>query len=115
MKKLFTVIFCVGLAAPLFADGTNQLTDDKSRVSYALGMLNGHAWKAQDIDVNVDLYMQGIKDGLAGGATLVTGGHATTGDFFEATVLTGVAADALLTREETFGPVAGIVKFDTIG
>lgn len=72
MKKLFTVIFCVGLAAPLFADGTNQLADDKSRVSYALGMLNGHAWKAQDIDFNVDLYMQGIKDGLAGGATLLT-------------------------------------------
>ncbi|TFU03348.1 NAD-dependent succinate-semialdehyde dehydrogenase [Polymorphobacter arshaanensis] len=54
-----------------------------------------------------------VADALAGGATLVTGGKATTGDFFEATVLTGVAADALLTREETFGPVAGIVKFDT--
>ena len=35
------------------------------------------------------------------------------GTFFEPTVLTDVPADALLCREETFGPVAGLVRFDT--
>ena len=62
----------LSLAAPLFADGTNQLADNKSRISYAVGMMTGHQWKAQDIDLDPALYAQGIKDTLAGGATLLT-------------------------------------------
>jgi succinate-semialdehyde dehydrogenase/glutarate-semialdehyde dehydrogenase len=54
-----------------------------------------------------------VADALAGGAKLLAGGKASGGDFFEATVLVDVAADALLTREETFGPVAGLVKFSS--
>jgi FKBP-type peptidyl-prolyl cis-trans isomerase FklB len=72
MKKILITVFCLSLAAPLFADGTNQLTDQKSRISYALGMLNGHQWKMQDLDFNPDIYVQGIKDALAGGPTLLT-------------------------------------------
>ncbi|MBU3077638.1 NAD-dependent succinate-semialdehyde dehydrogenase [Sphingomonas quercus] len=54
-----------------------------------------------------------IADALARGATLATGGsrHARGGQFFEPTVLTGVTADMLVTREETFGPVAPLVRF----
>jgi len=63
---------CLGVAAPLFADGTNQLADEKSRVSYAIGMMTGHQWKAQDIDFDPDTYARGIKDALAGGTTLLT-------------------------------------------
>ena len=65
-------MFCLGLAAPLFADGTNQLADEKSRVSYAIGMMTGHQWKQQDIDFDPDTYARGIKDALTGGATLLT-------------------------------------------
>lgn len=72
MKKLFITMFCLGLATPLLADGTNQLSDENSRVSYAIGMMTGHQWKAQDLDFNPDLYAQGIKDAMAGGATLLT-------------------------------------------
>ena len=72
MKKIFVTLFCLGMAAPLFADGTNQLTDEKSRSSYALGMLTGQQWKQQDVGFDVDVYARGIKDGLAGGATLLT-------------------------------------------
>ena len=72
MKKLLVTAFCLGLAAPLFADGTNQLADEKSRVSYAIGMMTGHQWKQQDIDFDPAIYAQGIKDALAGGATLLT-------------------------------------------
>ncbi len=72
MKKLFITTLCLSLTAPLFADGTNQLADEKSRVSYALGLLNGQGWKTQDLDFDPDLYAQGIKDGLAGGPTLLT-------------------------------------------
>jgi FKBP-type peptidyl-prolyl cis-trans isomerase FklB len=72
MKKLFVTMISLSLAAPLFADGTNQLADEKSRVSYALGMLTGHQWKTQDLDFDPSVYAQGIKDALGGGATLMT-------------------------------------------
>ena len=56
-----------------------------------------------------------IKDALAGGATVVTGGSAIDGPgtFFEPTVVTGLSADARMVQEEIFGPVLGIVTFDS--
>ena len=72
MKKIFITTFCLGLAMPLLADGTNQLTDENARVSYAIGMMTGHQWKAQDLGFNPDIYVQGIKDAVSGGQTLMT-------------------------------------------
>ena len=56
-----------------------------------------------------------VADALAKGGRLLTGGAAITGkgNFFAPTVITDVAPDALLCREETFGPVAGLVRFTT--
>ncbi len=56
-----------------------------------------------------------IADARAHGATLVTGGgrHALGGAFFEPTILAGVTQDMLIAREETFGPVAPLFRFDT--
>jgi succinate-semialdehyde dehydrogenase/glutarate-semialdehyde dehydrogenase len=56
-----------------------------------------------------------IEDALAGGATVVTGGNAVDGPgtFFEPTVVTGLREDARMVREEIFGPVLGIVTFDS--
>jgi FKBP-type peptidyl-prolyl cis-trans isomerase FklB len=73
MKKTALILaFCLSAAAPLLADGTNQLADEKSRVSYAIGMMTGLQWKQKDLDFDVELYARGIKDGLAGGAMLLT-------------------------------------------
>jgi succinate-semialdehyde dehydrogenase / glutarate-semialdehyde dehydrogenase len=54
-----------------------------------------------------------IADALARGARLLTGGarHALGGTFFQPTVLAGVSSDALIFREETFGPVAPVIPF----
>jgi succinate-semialdehyde dehydrogenase/glutarate-semialdehyde dehydrogenase len=41
----------------------------------------------------------------------VRGGRRLEGTFFEPTVLTGVDGSMAMTREETFGPVAGIQRF----
>jgi succinate-semialdehyde dehydrogenase/glutarate-semialdehyde dehydrogenase len=56
-----------------------------------------------------------ISDAVAHGARVLTGGarHALGGLFFEPTVLTNVPADALIFREETFGPVAPVIAFET--
>ncbi|MFC4637376.1 NAD-dependent succinate-semialdehyde dehydrogenase [Deinococcus hohokamensis] len=54
-----------------------------------------------------------VEDALARGATALVGGRATGGLYFEPTVLTNVAPESLILREETFGPVAPVVIFDT--
>ena len=56
-----------------------------------------------------------VADAVARGGKLLAGGKgvAGKGSFFEPTVITDVAPDALLCREETFGPVAGLVRFET--
>lgn len=57
-----------------------------------------------------------VEDALAQGATVRVGGQAR-GDlgaqFFEPTLLTGVTARMKVATEETFGPVAPVLKFDT--
>lgn len=56
-----------------------------------------------------------IRDALAKGAKVALGGkrHALGGRFFEPTILTDVTTDMLVTREETFGPVAPLLRFKT--
>jgi succinate-semialdehyde dehydrogenase/glutarate-semialdehyde dehydrogenase len=56
-----------------------------------------------------------IADALAKGARIVTGGrrHALGGRFFEPTVLADVDDRMLVAREETFGPVAPLFRFDS--
>jgi succinate-semialdehyde dehydrogenase/glutarate-semialdehyde dehydrogenase len=54
-----------------------------------------------------------IADAVSLGARIVVGGrrHALGGTFFEPTVLADVRPDMLVTREETFGPVAPVYRF----
>ena len=69
---LLAVIISTGLAAPLFADGTNVFSDEKSKASYAIGMVFGHNLQSQGIEVDPDVVLHGIKDQVAGGTTLLT-------------------------------------------
>jgi len=81
--------------APGLEEGSNQgpLIDDK-----AVAKVEEH-----------------IADALAKGARVMTGGkrHALGGRFFEPTVLVDVTPAMLVTREETFGPVAPLFRFKT--
>jgi succinate-semialdehyde dehydrogenase/glutarate-semialdehyde dehydrogenase len=54
-----------------------------------------------------------IADAVGQGAKVVVGGkrHALGGSFFEPTVLSNVTTRMLITREETFGPVAPVYRF----
>jgi succinate-semialdehyde dehydrogenase/glutarate-semialdehyde dehydrogenase len=56
-----------------------------------------------------------IADAVRKGAKVVTGGKrsALGGTFFEPTVLTDVTTDMVITKEETFGPVAPLYRFKT--
>ena len=54
-----------------------------------------------------------VSDAVAKGARVLQGGtrHALGGTFFEPTVLADVTRDMMVTREETFGPVAPLYRF----
>ena len=56
-----------------------------------------------------------VADALGKGATAMLGGkrHERGGLFFQPTVLTGVTPDMLVSHEETFGPVAPLIRFKT--
>jgi succinate-semialdehyde dehydrogenase / glutarate-semialdehyde dehydrogenase len=56
-----------------------------------------------------------VANALSLGALVVTGGrkHRLGGNFYEPTVLANVPHDALIFREETFGPVAPLFRFKT--
>jgi succinate-semialdehyde dehydrogenase/glutarate-semialdehyde dehydrogenase len=56
-----------------------------------------------------------IADAVARGAKVTTGGarHALGGTFFQPTVLTGATREMLVSRQETFGPLAPLYQFQT--
>lgn len=61
-------------------------------------------------DVRIlDKVVRHVEDARESGATIVTGGK-HEGQFYEPTILTGVTTDMEIAREETFGPVAPVIK-----
>lgn len=57
-----------------------------------------------------------LDDAVAKGAQIIAGGkpHALGGYFFEPTILRDVDKSMLVAREETFGPLAPLFKFDEV-
>ncbi|WP_426387013.1 NAD-dependent succinate-semialdehyde dehydrogenase [Sphingobium sp. R-21] len=57
---------------------------------------------------------QHVDDAVAKGARIVTGGkaHPLGGRYFQPTIIEGVKAGMLVLNEETFGPVAPIIRFE---
>jgi succinate-semialdehyde dehydrogenase/glutarate-semialdehyde dehydrogenase len=56
-----------------------------------------------------------VADAIGKGAKVVTGGrrHTLGGTFYEPTVITGVTPSMMVAKEETFGPVAPLFRFET--
>jgi succinate-semialdehyde dehydrogenase/glutarate-semialdehyde dehydrogenase len=63
----------------------------------------------------VEKVEQHVRDAVAKGARVVRGGKRRIpgSRFFEPTILAGATRDMALAREETFGPVAPLFRFDT--
>lgn len=59
----------------------------------------------------LDKVQSHVEDAISKGAKRLTGGKALEGLFYEPTVLADVGKDALLAREETFGPVCALFRF----
>ena len=90
-----------------FTEATKALTLAKGMDDADLGpLMNEKAVAKQE---------EQVADALAKGARLTCGGKrdALGPLFYQATVLVDVPEDALILREETFGPVAAILPFDS--
>jgi succinate-semialdehyde dehydrogenase/glutarate-semialdehyde dehydrogenase len=61
----------------------------------------------------VDKVERHLRDAVAKGAQLLTGGARRTGLFYEPTVIANMTPHMALFREETFGPLAGLLRFET--
>jgi succinate-semialdehyde dehydrogenase/glutarate-semialdehyde dehydrogenase len=56
---------------------------------------------------------QHVADAVGKGAKVILGGKRLSGLFFQPTVLTNVTPDMVVSYEETFGPVAPLIRFKT--
>ena len=54
-----------------------------------------------------------VNDAVSKGAKTLTGGKRGKGCFYEPTVLINVPTSAAVMKDETFGPLAPVIKFST--
>jgi succinate-semialdehyde dehydrogenase/glutarate-semialdehyde dehydrogenase len=92
-----------------------KLAEAVKGLKVADGMTEG-AQQGPLIDMSaVEKVEDHIRDALSKGARVVVGGerHSLGGTFFQPTVLADVTTEMKVTRDETFGPVAPLFRFDT--
>ncbi len=78
--------------------------------------LKGETEQGPMIDIAaVEKVEEHIQDAISKGAKVISGGsrHDLGGTFFQPTVLAEVNTDMKVTKEETFGPVAPLYRFET--
>jgi len=94
---------------------TNKLVDAVSKLRVGDG-LKGATDQGPLIDAKALAKVeQHVADAVSKGAQIAHGGkrHSLGGTFFQPTIVTGVTRDMLMAREETFGPVAPLFRFET--
>ena len=103
------------VAAPLLDDFTDKFVKRMGEMTIGNGLDPSTKLGPLVNPKQVASVQELVNDAVEKGATLAVGGQAPggPGNFYPATVLTGVPADARILKEEVFGPVAPIVGFDT--
>jgi succinate-semialdehyde dehydrogenase/glutarate-semialdehyde dehydrogenase len=99
----------------IYDDFVARLAAGSAKMKVGNGFDNGVLQGPLIDDQAVAKVEQHVADALSKGAKLETGGkkHALGGNFYEPTVLSNVHEGMLIMREETFGPVAPVIKFKT--
>jgi succinate-semialdehyde dehydrogenase/glutarate-semialdehyde dehydrogenase len=92
-----------------------KLAASTTKIKVGNGFEQG-VWQGPLIDTQALVKVEEhVNDAVSKGAKIEYGGkrHALGGSFFEPTVLSNVGKGMKILQEETFGPVAAIVKFKT--
>jgi FKBP-type peptidyl-prolyl cis-trans isomerase len=78
MKRIALIALAAAtVVGSLPAADESPLKTQQDKLSYMLGMNIGRDLKRNDVPVNPDLYLRGLKDSLSGGKTLLTEEEAT--------------------------------------
>jgi succinate-semialdehyde dehydrogenase/glutarate-semialdehyde dehydrogenase len=101
--------------APVYEAFTAKLVDAVAQLRVGDG-LKGPTDQGPLIDTKALAKVEEhLADALAKGGQIASGGkrHALGGTFFQPTIVTNVKPNMLMAREETFGPVAPLFRFET--
>ncbi|KAG8968545.1 succinate semialdehyde dehydrogenase NADP+ linked [Tulasnella sp. 419] len=101
----------------VYAEFASRLADEVSKFKVGDGLEEGTTHGPLIHDKAVEKVESHVADAVSGGAEVLIGGQRIEGPgtFFQPTVISNVSKDAKLTCEETFGPVAGLIPFETEG
>lgn len=127
---IFTTLFCLlvsgAACAQDEASGTSEAKPESlsERAGYAIGLNMGSSMKQQNVDIDVDAMIRGLRDGLAGndGAMTQEELQATMQEFQQAMVAKQEAADAEAKTENAaagdafradFGAQEGVTTLDS--
>ncbi len=101
--------------APVYEAFTHKLVDAVAQLRVGDG-LKGPTDQGPLIDTNALAKVEEhVADAVAKGARIAYGGkrHSLGGTFFQPTIVTNVTTEMMVAREETFGPVAPLFRFET--
>ena len=111
---------CVCANRLLAQDGIHDAFVEKlaaavSRLTVGNGLAKGVEQGPLINEAAVHKVERHIQDAVAQGARVACGGarHVLGGSFFQPTVLANARADMQICRDETFGPVAPVIRFQT--
>src|SRR5512136_1820070 len=71
----FVSILVIGmlvLAGQVYGADESALKSEKDKLSYTFGANFGKSLKQQEIEINTDIFIKGMKDGLSGSKMLLT-------------------------------------------
>lgn len=72
MKKSCIFFAAIALASTGLAQNKVELKDEKAKVSYSIGLDIGSTFKKQKMDVDLDVLLAGLRDGMGDGKPLMT-------------------------------------------
>ena len=98
---------------PVYDEFVRRLTDEAALLTVGSGLEPETKVGPLIEQQAIEKVERHVADALARGGELLTGGEAMGGLFYRPTVIAGVPVDAAMSREETFGPVAGIARFSS--
>ena len=97
--------------AGVYDEFVARLVDAASQLKVGNGLESGTNVGPLIEQAAIDKVERHVGDAVERGGEVILGGGGLGGLFWQPTVITGVTADAAMSREETFGPVAGIARF----
>jgi len=121
MGQICIAINRIYVAKEIFADFTDAFVKATSRLVIANGLKNPAADLGPMANhAGIEKTKRHIEDAKSKGATILYGGEKPEGKefekgyFFKPTIITDVNHDMLVMKEESFGPVVGVMPYSTI-